>query len=239
PAELPNEMRGFKTQQHRWAKGAIQNCRKLLVPIWRSDAPLRAKLEATVQLTCNFTYLMMATLVLLLVPGPDVSFPGAWLVYSAIFWLTTGAVVLFYSCSTRKLYPKTWAVDLLHLPMALALGAGMCVNNSRGVIEALLGRASDFVRTPKSGDQATKRQRRRPTWSAWIEAALSIYFLASTAHGVANANWFAAPFMLLFTLGFGYVAWPAFRDWIYEKRSQHHSNTDLLSPPASSGKLPG
>ena len=30
PAELPVEMNAFKSQQHRWAKGSIQTCRKLL-----------------------------------------------------------------------------------------------------------------------------------------------------------------------------------------------------------------
>ena len=172
----------FKSQQHRWAKGAIQNCKKLLVPIWRSDAPLKAKFEATVQLTCNFTYLLMIALVLLLLPGPDVSFAGAWIVYSIIFWLTTGAVVLFYTCSTRKLYPKTWAADLLHLPMALALGAGMCVNNSKGVIGALFGRASSLsgrpnLATKPSAQNAVDRlgrhglkQRSRSTSLGWAYA---------------------------------------------------------------------
>ena len=30
PAEVPVEMNSFKSQQHRWAKGSIQTCRKLL-----------------------------------------------------------------------------------------------------------------------------------------------------------------------------------------------------------------
>ena len=33
PAELPVEMNAFKSQQHRWAKGSIQTCRKLLPQI--------------------------------------------------------------------------------------------------------------------------------------------------------------------------------------------------------------
>ncbi|OYW00575.1 MAG: glycosyl transferase family 2, partial [Acidobacteria bacterium 37-65-4] len=30
PAEVPVEMNGFKSQQHRWAKGSIQTCKKVL-----------------------------------------------------------------------------------------------------------------------------------------------------------------------------------------------------------------
>src|ERR1035437_4705799 len=37
PAEVPVEMNAFKSQQHRWAKGSIQTCRKLLPSILRSN----------------------------------------------------------------------------------------------------------------------------------------------------------------------------------------------------------
>ena len=40
PAEVPVEMNSFKSQQHRWAKGSIQTCRKLLPRILRSNLPL-------------------------------------------------------------------------------------------------------------------------------------------------------------------------------------------------------
>src|SRR5262245_14423038 len=36
PAEVPVEMNAFKSQQHRWAKGSVQTCRKLLPRILRS-----------------------------------------------------------------------------------------------------------------------------------------------------------------------------------------------------------
>src|SRR5712692_1182103 len=39
PAELPVDMNGFKSQQHRWTKGSIQTCKKLLPTIWRSRLP--------------------------------------------------------------------------------------------------------------------------------------------------------------------------------------------------------
>lgn len=235
PAELPSEMSGFKSQQHRWAKGAIQNCRKLLGPIWRSPvAPLRAKIEATIQLTCNFTYLLMAALCLLVFPAPGMEqIEWAWIAYLVIFWMTTGAVLLFYTCSTRRLYPKTWTVDLLHLPMALALGAGMCVNNSRGVIEALLGRRSDFVRTPKFGDKsrsgrALTRPQRAPSLTNWIEGALTLYFSILAANAIWNQWWTAAPFLLLFAIGFGYVSRPGFQSWLAASKSEiHPSETSL------------
>src|SRR6185369_1972792 len=46
PAELPVEMNAFKSQQHRWAKGSIQTCRKLLPEILQSNQPFGVKAEA-------------------------------------------------------------------------------------------------------------------------------------------------------------------------------------------------
>ena len=41
PAEVPVEMNAFKSQQHRWAKGSIQTCRKLLPRILRVGSAAR------------------------------------------------------------------------------------------------------------------------------------------------------------------------------------------------------
>lgn len=66
PAELPPDMDGFKSQQHRWTKGSIQVCKKILLDVWRSDIPLPLKIEATSHLTSNFAYLLtICTLVLM------------------------------------------------------------------------------------------------------------------------------------------------------------------------------
>ncbi len=42
PAELPVEINSFKTQQCRWAKGAMQTCKKVLLKVLKGDfAPAR------------------------------------------------------------------------------------------------------------------------------------------------------------------------------------------------------
>ena len=61
PAEVPVEMNAFKSQQHRWAKGSIQTCRKLLPRILQSDLPLGVKAEAFFHLTANFNYPLMCS----------------------------------------------------------------------------------------------------------------------------------------------------------------------------------
>ena len=70
PAELPVDMNGFKSQQHRWTKGSIQTCKKLLPAIWRSKLPLPIKVEATGHLVSNFAYLLLACLWSCSIPRP-------------------------------------------------------------------------------------------------------------------------------------------------------------------------
>ncbi len=69
PAELPVDMDGFKSQQHRWTKGSIQTCKKVLPRIWRSNLPFFIKVEATAHLTANFAYLLLVCLCVLLHPS--------------------------------------------------------------------------------------------------------------------------------------------------------------------------
>src|SRR5450759_2489079 len=69
PAEVPVEMNAFKSQQHRWAKGSVQTCRKLLPRILRSDLPFSVKTEAFFHLTANFNYPLMCILSILMFPS--------------------------------------------------------------------------------------------------------------------------------------------------------------------------
>src|SRR5712664_3079603 len=59
PAEVPVEMNAFKSQQHRWAKGSVQTCKKLLPRVLASKLPWHIKLESVFHLTANFAYPLM------------------------------------------------------------------------------------------------------------------------------------------------------------------------------------
>ena len=221
PAELPVEMDAFKSQQYRWTKGSVQVARKLLGRIWtapRADVPLRTKIEATIHLTANVTYLLMIVLALLI--GPAVYFRASisgWndllFIDLPIFFFGTLAVADFFLTGQRRL-GRGIGQCLLELPLCLAVGMGLAVNNSRAVLSALLRRESEFVRTPKynvtdaSGAPELRVKRYSPTrsWLPYFEVALGLYFLAAIA--VALSPRVVAlpslPFLLLFAGGFLY-----------------------------------
>ncbi len=222
PAELPEEMNGFKTQQKRWTKGSIQTCIKILPKVWQAPVPLIIKLEATAHLTSNFGYLLLLFMCVLTLPhalGPKQSALYSLLVDLPIFLATTVSIAAFYIVAQRHLNPTGWKRDLLLLPMLLALATGMSINNSIGVLEALFRQSSEFTRTPKRGsaaDSPTPSQpaiRYLPVRSLLpaIELLFALYFAYCTWNASLHKQWMSIPFLLMFLAGFLYVAWNSLR----------------------------
>lgn len=218
PSELPPDMDGFKSQQHRWAKGSVQVCKKLLGKVWRSDEPLMKKLEATAHLTANFANLLTLCTLVLLYPVdflPSNSWQKAVFVDLPVFFFATISVIAFYLTAQGAQTRWGWLKTIPYIPLFMALGIGMSINNGKAVIEALLGQESDFVRTPKYGvnsraqAQATKKSFRYKAGKSlclWIELALVGYFGHLLWMAVAKQQWGSVPFLFLFLFGFLYVS---------------------------------
>lgn len=221
PAELPVDMNGFKSQQHRWTKGSIQTCKKILPLILRSNLPWKIKLEAVLHLTSNFSYLLLALLCVLL--QPDAGSHGwvrLWLFDAPLFLTASVSVAVFYICAQRELYPRTWMKEILLLPPLIALGIGLSLNNARAVLEAIFNRGSAFVRTPKYGinrpKQAWRNSRYMPIKSflPLLELAFAGYFSYFTYYAATHGQYTTIPFLLLFQLGFCYVAFCSLSQWL-------------------------
>ena len=214
PAELPVEMGAFKSQQHRWAKGSIQTARKLLGRILTGDLPLRIKFEAAVHMTANVGYVLMVGLALLVVPAVWLRREVATWMISAIdlplFALSTLSVAAFYLVAQREALGSLRGVPRW-VPMLMAVGIGLSINNARAVLEAALGRQSEFQRTPKynlaRGERlSSRRYRGTINRDTWIELVLAIYFAVATAAAVAAGLWGAVPFLLLFEVGYAFTS---------------------------------
>jgi cellulose synthase/poly-beta-1,6-N-acetylglucosamine synthase-like glycosyltransferase len=234
PAELPVDMDGFKSQQHRWTKGSIQTCKKVLPRIWRSNLPLFIKIEATAHLTANFAYLLLAFLCVLLHPssgGAGSAMAGEavrviW-IEVPIFVATTASAAIFFLCAQRELYPKDWKREICFFPFVLALGIGLSINNARAVLEAIFNRRSDFCRTPKYGIERTKQRWESSRYLAvrtvtpLVEFVFAVYFTYFVFHAFQNHEFLSVPFLMLFQMGFAYVACSSI--WQRMIRPQWHS----------------
>jgi cellulose synthase/poly-beta-1,6-N-acetylglucosamine synthase-like glycosyltransferase len=213
PAELPVDMNSFKAQQHRWAKGAIQTCFKLLPVILRSRLPGRIKFEATIHLVSNFAYLLLAVLALIVRPEfqrVGFNWESFLMMDVPIFCLATLSIFVFYGAVLVELR-KPWYLIPVYVPVLIATGIGLCLNNARAVLEAVFGFQSEFTRTPKYGI----RSRRQVWWGKQysatkslvlvLELALAVYYARFIWYGWQHQLWVSLPFFTLFFIGFGYA----------------------------------
>jgi cellulose synthase/poly-beta-1,6-N-acetylglucosamine synthase-like glycosyltransferase len=215
PAELPVEMTAFKTQQARWAKGLIQTSKKILPQVLKSDQRFHVKLEAWYHLTANLSYPLMIVLSVLLLPAMIIRFYQGWFqmlyIDLPLFLASTFSISSFYLVSQRELFPGKWFRALLYLPFLMALGIGLTVTNTRAVLEALLGKQSDFARTPKYHVESKKDKvrattyRRRLGWVPWLELLIGCYFALTVYYAIDNENYITVPFLILFVLGYLYT----------------------------------
>ncbi|HXW07287.1 MAG TPA: cellulose synthase family protein [Vicinamibacterales bacterium] len=214
PAEVPVEMNSFKSQQHRWAKGSIQTCLKLMPRILRSRQPLAVKAEAFFHLSANFNYPLMTLLSILMFPAMwvryDMGRTEMLLIDLPLFLAATMSVANFYIVSQRELYAD-WRQRLKYLPFLMSIGIGLCVNNTKAVFEALFGKQSEFTRTPKYGierqsdDWQGKKYHQSVGIQPFIEVALGLYFTATVFYALANQIYTTLPFLMLFQIGFLYT----------------------------------
>jgi cellulose synthase/poly-beta-1,6-N-acetylglucosamine synthase-like glycosyltransferase len=214
PAEVPVEMNSFKSQQHRWAKGSIQTCRKLLPRILRANVPLHVKAEAFFHLTANFNYPLMCVLSVLMAPSMVIRYNMGWyemlLIDVPLFFAATASVANFYMVCQRELHAD-WITRAKYLPFLMSIGIGLAINNTRAVFEALLNKQSEFARTPKyrievdADEWIGKKYRQSFVVQPMIELALGLYFTATVFYALANGIYGTLPFLVLFQIGFLYT----------------------------------
>jgi hypothetical protein len=215
PAELPVDMNGFKSQQHRWTKGSIQTGRKLLPAIFRSSHPWKVKAEAFFHLTNNLSHLLVVLLALLIVPAILIRERIGWrrvaILDFPLFFGATFSFIAFYVSSQREI-GRGWRETWKSMPLLLSLGIGLSLNNVHGVLEALVNRKTGFARTPKfgieggQGEWRSKKYRAPGNFSLAAEILLAVYFLGAIVFAVRENYWVGVPFLLIFFNGFAYTA---------------------------------
>ena len=238
PAEVPVEMNAFKSQQHRWAEGSVQTCRKLLPQILRANIPLGVKVEAFFHLTANFNYPLMCVLSVLMFPSMVIRYNMGWyemlLIDVPLFFAATFSVCNFYMVCQREIH-HDWRARAWYLPFLMSTGIGLCINNTRAVFSALFNKPTEFARTPKyriegaSDEWVGKKYRQSVAVQPLIELALGLYFTATVFYALANQIYGTVPFLVLFQMGFLYTG-------ILSIVQQYASDPVVLNTQVASGK---
>jgi cellulose synthase/poly-beta-1,6-N-acetylglucosamine synthase-like glycosyltransferase len=214
PSELPVDTHGFQVQQFRWAKGLMQVAIKLLRRILKASVPWRVKTEAFCHLTPNISYPLMIVVSALMLPVMIVRFYIGWVemvfidlpLVIASFW----SISAFYIIAQRELYPNNWRRAIFFLPALMSAGVALTLSNTKAVWEALVGKQTSFVRTPKFAisDSKTKIKveqkayRNRAGVLPYLEIAAGSYFLFMVLYAIDTFNFLAVPILMLFVGGY-------------------------------------
>jgi cellulose synthase/poly-beta-1,6-N-acetylglucosamine synthase-like glycosyltransferase len=223
PAEIPPQLAAFKRQQFRWAKGSIQCLKKLGWSVATSRLPVVVRWQALVHLS---TYLIHPLMVLLLLASlPLMLMSGRLHGSLGLLSLVSLGPPLMFAVSQRTLYPRHWLKRYAFMPGLMWLGSGVALNNTRAVIEALLGVNNVFKRTPKFRIEARNDRWLGSRYALPLdvmmigELALALYAVVTAGVSLWQGNLFAVPFLMLYVTGFGYVGlqglWEARLDLVF------------------------
>lgn len=261
PAELPPEMIAFKQQAHRWTKGSAQTGLKLLPGILRSKhLPRAIKTEAFFHLTNTVVYPLMVLLTMLMYPafiysdGPWKHIEWGKVLFSiSLFILATCSASTFFVYAQRELFGRgAIGRSLLYLPVLMALGVGVCLNNTRAFIEALWThfrkKQSEFVRTPKYGVTGRHGKTFRPTnvftfkrlTMPIIEIAFGIYMCCFVFISVYyEYAVISLPFLMIFAGGYLYVGFSSLAVlWQMHQQQQEEAGAQIAAITAGDAPLP-
>jgi cellulose synthase/poly-beta-1,6-N-acetylglucosamine synthase-like glycosyltransferase len=208
PAEIPRDLNAFKSQQFRWAKGSTQTAIKLMPRILRARADLFVKFQAFMHMSHYIIHPLMLTLALLapvLLLRRATFFPGLFFfAFGALLLLSCTGPSRMYLVARRAIGDSPWRTLGL-MPAMICFGCGLAVNNTRAVLEALLGRPSAFIRTPKQGSVHRKHYRVGHGGAIWLELAAGVWCLAGMVLYFHSRHYLIGHFMLIYALGFLFV----------------------------------
>lgn len=208
-AELPEDVNAFRSQQFRWAKGSIQTIIKLFPQLVRANVSPFKKIQAFLHMTGYMVHPLMLILSLLSLPVLSLTrdFKTGGLLYAILaipLILSILAPTTMYSVGQFKASPN-WRRRLLLMPLMMVVGVGLALSNSRAIVEAMIGRESEFVRTPKRGGREIKVYRVRMPWLGVLEVLLGAYCCHTLSIYLLASKFVVSPFLAIYAAGFLFI----------------------------------
>jgi cellulose synthase/poly-beta-1,6-N-acetylglucosamine synthase-like glycosyltransferase len=212
PAELPPHVEAYKKQQFRWAKGSFQVVRKILPSVLRADLPLTVRFMALMHLTGYFVHPLLLSMLLLTLPV-GLLVPGAFKVFPIISLIAGLGPPLLYLTATATQH-RSILKRMSTFPLLVIVGFGLSLSTTVAVLEGLFSKGGAFIRTPKLNvnNQRKIKQKFDRSYIApissmvWIEIILGLYALTSGIVLMPYLGWSILFWMVVYMLGFFYIA---------------------------------
>ncbi len=220
PAELPAMLSAARSQQFRWNKGGAENFRKMASKVMHSNTISgKTKIHGILHLLNSSMFLCVFTMAILSVPMLFVKnyLSNIKLFFDVmVFFIITS--IIFFSCywvTFKNIQGGGFKNFLKYIGLFFtfyAIAMGFSFHNTIAVLEGLIGKKSEFVRTPKFNIEALKDKWKENIYiskkiskNTIIEGLLVLYFIFGLYSGfkLNDYDLYVFHFMLLF--GYGYV----------------------------------
>jgi hypothetical protein len=143
----------------------------------------------------------------------------------AIFIVAFISTFLFYLFAQKDVHAD-WRKKITLFPLFMAGSMGFALNNTRAVVEGLMNRKSEFVRTPKfKAEKKTDTVIEKNKYfaktkiqaSTYVELMLAVYCLIGVGAAIYFMEIAALPFQLMFFFGFATVSIMSLRQSFIKK----------------------
>ena len=222
PAEIPFLINAIKSQQFRWNKGGAENFKKHFLNILKNkNLKFLTKVHCVFHLFSSSLFLSVFLLSFLSVPlsyVSNITNKFNWFFnFSSLFVLST--FIFFYvywelyKLVNQKKNNSFFEYTKIFISF-YSLSGAFAFQNSIAVLQGLIGKKSEFVRTPKfnlaSGETNLKEKKylnESRSYYFIIEGFLALYFLISIISTIffANRNFGFLPFHLFLFFGYAYI----------------------------------
>jgi cellulose synthase/poly-beta-1,6-N-acetylglucosamine synthase-like glycosyltransferase len=192
PSELPVTFEAYKTQQYRWSKGAAECVRKNWQLLWHSKIGVKEKILGTFHLLNSSVYLLIIPIIIL---SPIVYYGmsnyiitvDGLLKFRHLGIVTTSALILIFFIGNligqkNPISKIIWFVPSIFFFFAMTSGISLYM--LIGVLEGYFKKASEFVRTPKFGDDQTVKSKIKGGYDFKKEINLKIFELIFLVYGI-------------------------------------------------------
>ena len=214
--ELPVQMNAAKRQQFRWAKGSIQLALKLLMDILlEQKISVDTKIQAFIQLTRHVVHPLFLIQYLVF----PILLALNYKLY-AVNWAPITGILIYvlmgpatYLYMIRKIWGKRWKDKARQYLFLIFFAAGISVNNTIAVFDAIFGGKSEFLRTPKFGvvtkddDWRDKAYVLPFTKTILLELFFGLYGCIAIFVSIFSRNPVFVPIIAIQTFGFIYIAY--------------------------------
>ncbi len=220
PAELPAVISAARSQQFRWNKGGAENFRKMSSKVLSSSSiSVKTKFHGIIHLLNSSMFLCIFLMATLSVPTLFIKnrYENLSMFFNimAFFVLTSLIFFVCYWHTYKNIQGGGFKNFMKYIPLFFTfytIAMGFSFQNSIAVIEGLIGKKSEFVRTPKFNIEALKEKWKDNIYltnkisrNTIIEGLLMIYFFFGMYSGYKLHDFGLFPFHLMLFFGFGFV----------------------------------